>query len=179
MKYFVGIVPSKNIYDTILNIQTQFGDNRVEPHITLCPPATPLNEPAWLEAIKSVTTQFEPFTIELPATGFFGNRVLFIDVKSEEVYALQTQLASSIKSFEPPSPKSNNKYHPHLTLGRLWCGFTKHDFAEMKKLSDKFLTTQTPTFTADSIRVYHKPQHNKRWEPFEDLQLHKDLSRNI
>jgi 2'-5' RNA ligase len=124
MKYFVGIVPPKHIFDTILNIQTRFGDNRVEPHITLSPPVTPLNEAAWLEAVESTAIQFQPFIIQLSATGFFGNRVLFIDVKSEEVYLLQKQLTSSIKSFEPPSTHANNKYHPHLTLGRLWCGFT-------------------------------------------------------
>jgi 2'-5' RNA ligase len=171
MKYFIGIVPPIHIYDTILNIQQRFDDNRVEPHITLCPPVTPLNEAGWLTAVESVATQFKPFTIELPATGFFGNRVLFIEVKSQEVYPLQKQLALSIKELEPQSPGGNNKYHPHLTLGRLWCGFTRRDFNEMQKSADEFLLTQTQSFTVDIIRVYHKPPHNKRWECFRDLPL--------
>jgi len=171
MKLFIGIVPPEDIYHAILNIQNQFGDNRVEPHITLCAPVTPIDDKEWLKVAEVVAWQFDPFTVELPATGFCGNRVLFIDIKSEGIYPLQNQLSSALKNFEPPSPKAHNKYHPHLTLGRLWCGFTKNDFAAMKKLADEFLSKQPQFFTASSLRIYHKPLNNKRWQTLNDLQF--------
>jgi 2'-5' RNA ligase len=179
MKYFIGIVPPEDIYKAILNIQQQFGDNRVEPHITICPPVTPLNDADWLMAVEKMTPEFAPFTIELPATGFFGNRVLFVDVKSKDIYPLQKKLSSAIKSFEPASPKAKQAFHPHLTLGRLWCGFTKSDFIQMKKLIDELLTTQTWRFEVDTIRVYNKPVDNKRWKAFKDFKLFNGSTRNI
>lgn len=48
MKYFLGIVPPEDIYQKLLAIQTQYGDNRLEPHITLRPPVTPGDDEEWL-----------------------------------------------------------------------------------------------------------------------------------
>ncbi|HKG67752.1 MAG TPA: 2'-5' RNA ligase family protein, partial [Segetibacter sp.] len=72
MKYFIGVVPDDEIYNTILNIQKKFGDNRLEPHITLRPPVTVTEQTQWIEAIEMVCTDFSPFQIQLPSTGNFG-----------------------------------------------------------------------------------------------------------
>lgn len=175
MKYFIGVVPDDVIYNTVFNIQKKFGDNRLEPHITIRPPVTVAEQTQWIEAIEMVCADFSPFHIRLPATGNFGKRVLFIDVLSKELSELHYQLLKAIKPFEQPevNEKENRSYHPHLTLGRLWCGFTKEGFAQMKMLSDDFLSRSPVSFIAKSVRIYHKPSGNKRYETLKDIILNK------
>lgn len=72
MKYFVGVVPEDLIYNTVLSIQKKFGDNRLEPHITIRPPVTVAEQTQWIEAIEIVCADFSPIHVELPATGNFG-----------------------------------------------------------------------------------------------------------
>lgn len=172
MKYFIGVVPEDEIYNTVLNIQKKFGDNRLEPHITLRSPVTVTEQTQWTEEIEMVCTDFSPFQIQLPATGNFGKRVLFIDVFSKELSDLHYKLLKAIKPFEQPevNGKENNSYHPHLTLGRSWCGFTKEDFAQMKILADNFLSGRPVSFIAQSIRIYHKLS-GKRYETLKDILL--------
>lgn len=170
MNFFIGIVPPKYLYDTILNIQQQFGDNRLEPHITLRPPIALTDETAWVEQVQAVARSFPPFTIHLPKTGNFGKRVLFIDVVSKELYQLYDQLLPSIKPFEKPAREEDRNYHPHLTLGRKWCGFTPEHFKQMKILTDEFLSEQPISFTMQYIRIYHK-SGSKRYQTLRDIPL--------
>ena len=175
MKYFIGVVPEDDIYNTVLNIQKKFGDNRLEPHITIRPPVTVSEQTQWIEAIETVCADFAPIQIQIPATGNFGKRVLFIDVLSKELSDLHYKLLKAIRPFEQPevNEKENQLYHPHLTLGRSWYGFTKEDFAQMKILADNFLSVRPVSFIARSIRIYHKPSGNKRYETLKDISLNK------
>ncbi|MDB5245651.1 MAG: 2-5 ligase [Segetibacter sp.] len=173
MKFFIGIVPPENIYHTVLNIQQQFGDNRLEPHITLRPPVTVAHKEQWEQAIEEVASSFTPINIELPGTGYFGNRVLFIDVVAEQLGKLYGVVTKAIKPFEQPDlrEQGNQIYHPHLTLGRKWCGFTSQDFVKMKLLADEFLIGKQMGFTANFIRIYHKPLPHGQYEPMKDIPL--------
>lgn len=175
MKYFIGVVPDNEIYDTVSDIQKKFGDNRLEPHITVRPPVTVTDQTQWIHAVEMVCTDFSPIQIQLPATGNFGKRVLFIDVFSKKLNDLHYQLLKAVKPFEQqdPNEKENQSYHPHLTLGRSWCGFTKEDFAQMKNLADNFLSQRPVSFIAHSIKIYHKPSGNKRYETLKDILLDK------
>ncbi len=177
MKRFIGIVPDEDIYNTVLNIQRQFGDNRLEPHITVRPPVTVLDEVSWNETIENVCATFSPFTVSLPRTGFFGNRVLFIEGVSKELTDLHYTLKKAIKPFEQQDLKSqgNDRFHAHLTLGRLWCGFTKQDFAQMKLLADDYLAQDPVSFTVSSVRIYHKPSGNGRYEPLRDISFNTNI----
>lgn len=172
MKFFIGIVPPAEIYDAVTNIQKRFGDNRLEPHITLRPPIMVVDEANWLKAIENVCLNFSPFQIELPTTGYFGRRVLFITVSSIKLHELYNSLVSSIKPFEQHEKKQDDcDYNPHLTLGRSWCGFTKTNFSEMKELADNYLSQQKASFMATSIRIYHKPYGTGRYAPMKDIPL--------
>lgn len=173
MKLFIGIVPSDDIYTTVAGIQQRFGDNRLEPHITIRPPVTVIDEANWIKAIEQVCTHFSPITVQLPSTGYFGKRVLFIDVSSNGLNQLHGSLIEAIKPFEQPEIKNqeNQGFHPHLTLGRLWCGFTKQDFVKMKELTDEFLLQKRVSFIAHSVRIYHKPSANGRYEAKKDIAL--------
>src|SRR4051812_32602308 len=134
MKHFIGIVPPDPIYQSVSQIQTRFGDNRLEPHITLRPPVQVINEPGWIQAIEEVCKTFSPFSISLPQTGRFGNRVLFIDVKSEPLTVLHQVMMEAIEQFEQPDKhqEESRSFKPHLTLARTWCGFTRKDFDAME-----------------------------------------------
>lgn len=173
MKFFIGIVPPENIYKTVVDIQSLFGSNRLEPHITLRPPVNVLHENKWLEAIGHVCTNFPPFTIHLPGTGYFGNRVLYISVELPQLTELHYAIMRVINPFEQVDNKGgeNQQFHPHLTLGRQWCGFTKQDFVQMKALADGFLSANQVYFIATSIRIYHKPKQHGQWKPMKDIFL--------
>jgi 2'-5' RNA ligase len=172
MSHFVGIVPPDHIYNTILNIQTQFGDNRLEPHITVIPPVVVTDLPQWQQAIEDICSAFPTFDISLPKTGKFGKRVLFIDVVSEQLKHLHDKMAEATQPFEKPSKKQQEErsFRPHLTLGRSWCGFTTNSFAAMKSLAEEYLRSSV-SFTATSVRIYHKPSPGGRYQPLEDVSL--------
>ena len=173
IKYFIGIVPPEDIYQTVLNIQNQFGDNRLEPHITLRPPVTVIDETSWINTIEIVCSAFSPIQISLPATGNFGNRVLFIDVKSKTLASLHDSITEAIKPFEQAESKQqeSRSFNPHLTLGRAWCGFTRQDFASMKILATEYLSKEPIAFEAGFVRVYHKPSSQGKYQTLVDIPL--------
>lgn len=72
MKYFIGVVPDNEIYDTVSDVQKKFGDNRLEPHITIRPPVTVIEQTQWIEAIEIICTDFSPIQIQLPATAILA-----------------------------------------------------------------------------------------------------------
>jgi 2'-5' RNA ligase len=171
MKFFIGIVPPENIYNAIATIQQQFGDNRLEPHITLRAPVTPIDEINWIGNLRNVCNRVHPIQVQLSNTGNFGNRVLFIDVNSKGLAQLYKTVTNAIKPFEPVNEQDRRPYHPHLTLGRTWCGFTKNDFNEMQKQADAFLNKQPALFDVNYVRLYHKSVNNSRYEMLEDISL--------
>jgi 2'-5' RNA ligase len=172
MKYFIGVLPPDIIYNTLLNIQDKYGDNRLEPHITLRPPVSPIDDLAWLEHIKAISATTQPFKVDLPGTGNFGKRVLFVSVQSPALEALQATLTAAIKEFEPPEPKKDFEgFHPHLTLARAWCGFSPEDFKNMRKLADEYLHNNKINFLVTQIRVYHKPDPHGRYQTYQDFSL--------
>jgi 2'-5' RNA ligase len=173
MNFFIGIVPTAVISEDIANIQNQFGDNRLEPHITLRPPVALKDETKWIEVVEALCKSFSPFAIDLPGTGNFGKGVLFIEARSEVLLQLQEQLVNAIKPYEQESQKLNERkdYHPHLTLGRSWCGFTKEDFKQMKILADEYLSKEPMSFVVEFLRIYHKPKSNEGYKTLKDIQL--------
>lgn len=173
MKFFIGIVPPADIYNTVADIQRKFGDNLIEPHITLRPPVIVKEESSWLKTIRDICFGFSPFNIELPSTGFFGKHVLFINALSETLYKLHYSIIKAVKIYEQPevNNQEGRKYNPHLTLGRSWCGFTMQDFTEMKEITDTFLSHKEVSFIAHSIRIYYKPLGSNRYSAKEDISL--------
>jgi 2'-5' RNA ligase len=172
MKFFIGLVPPGNIYEHFETIQKRYGDNRMEPHITIRGPVTVLEQNEWVKKITAVAAAFEPFPVSLPGTGNFGKRVLYVQVQSESLERFYHALIPQLKPFEASEPnKVNGDYHPHLTLGRTWCGFTAEDFTNMKQLADEYLRREKVSFVAKTIRIYHKPDHHGRYQVFEDIPL--------
>jgi len=176
MKRFIGIVPTQEIYSIVSKIQNRFGDNRLEPHITLIAPVTVIDEDSWITTIKNICATHSPIDIQLPTTGTFGKKTLFIDVSSEQLSHLYYRLNNDIKPYQKSerNMNENNKYHPHLTLGRAWCGFTKEDFVNMGALANDYLSKDPVAFTASFVRIYHKPLPKGRWEGLQDVPFGKE-----
>jgi 2'-5' RNA ligase len=172
MKFFVGLVPPEDIYEHLESIQKRYGDNRLEPHITLRAPVTVLNEKEWVGTIVSKAAEFEPFHVSLPGTGNFGKRVLYVEVNAEALEKFYTELIPKLKPFEAAGPdKENETFHPHLTLGRAWCGFTAEDFKNMRTLADQYLSAANISFLAKTIRIYHKPDPHSRYQTYRDIPI--------
>lgn len=171
MRCFTGIVPTEEIYNTVSGIQNKYGDNRLEPHITITPPVTVKDPEQWLKAIEEVCKRFSPINVSLPTTGQFGNRTLFIDVSSPALADLFYALKPQLSPFETANNKDedNRKYHPHLTMARSWCGFSRQAFTEMKSLANDYLSNEPKSFVAAALRVYYKPVPQGRFEPYKDI----------
>lgn len=177
MKYFIGIVPPEEVYQKLLDIQTQHGDNRLEPHITLRPPVVPSPEQGWLQVVEQQAAAAKPFEVLLPGTGTFGKRVMFVRVESAGLLKLHAELIPALKDFEPVTAKkeSIDDFHPHLTLGRAWCGFTADDFESMKKMAEGYLLENDVRFVVSALRIYYKPDPQGRYQTYKDVPLAGDL----
>jgi 2'-5' RNA ligase len=173
MNFFIGIVPPAVISEDIANIQNRFGNNRLEPHITLRPPVALKDEAKWIEVVEELCKTFPRFTLNLTGTGNFGKRVLFIELQSETLMKLEKQLVNAIAPYEQEAQKKEKRkdYHPHLTLGRSWCGFTKEDFSQMKILADEYIAKGMISFDVEFLRIYHKPKSNEGYKTLKDVQL--------
>ena len=139
MIFFAGIVPPADIYHTILSIQNKYGNNRLEPHITLRPPVSLTHVKEWIDTIEQAARNSNPFRVSLPHTGYFDSRVLYISVESVPLINLYNLLIPALKPFEATKDigRQPDVYHPHLTLGRSWCGFSGDDFAAMQQLANQ------------------------------------------
>lgn len=172
MKYFIGIVPPEEIYDKLIHIQQQYGDNRLEPHITLRPPVTPLDEKSWLALVVRIAGSTLPFEVRLPGTGTFGKRVMFVSVVSRDLEVLHQTLIPALKIYESnEGERDYDGFHPHMTLGRAWCGFTPEDFINMKQHVDSYLVGKGITFMVSQLRIYYKPDPHGRYQAYKDVPL--------
>lgn len=172
MKFFAAIIPDATIADAITEIQNRYGNNRLEPHITLRAPVIPRNAEGWVQTVDHVAQQFSPFEIELRPTGTFGDKTLYLGVRSDALIQLYNTLTFQLKLYEPAEPKDQEQnYHAHLTLGRAWCGFTPEHFSAMRKLADEYVTTKRVSFVASFIRIYYKPDNQKGFQTYKDIRF--------
>jgi 2'-5' RNA ligase len=168
MLVFIGIVPPVDFYEKIAAIQKQFGDNRTEPHITLRPPIQLIDDTRWLQTIDEIISITPAFQVTLTKTDYFGNSILFIEAESERLHALEGVLVPAIAPLEKEQKKQHEKYHPHLTLGRLHVGFSREGLRKMQQLADDLLRSPY-TFMVSSIRIYYKPSQHERYKVLKDV----------
>jgi RNA 2',3'-cyclic 3'-phosphodiesterase len=86
--------------------------------------------------LEDISKQFEPFEIEVSGIGAFPNRnyikVLWLGVK--EGYQTLAALADTIeKSLESLGYETEEKFVPHLTLGRVRSGSNKNELLTLLK----------------------------------------------
>ena len=156
MQFFIAIIPPKGIKQQIEDIQKKFGDNCVEPHITVKAQGGLSDDKLWIGKVKKGIAGFRPFKVVLGRAKTFENKVLYISVKSEEIVRLHNEIVSAINppGYLKKEHFEDKFYTPHLTLGMLDTGFQRSDFPEMAKLADALFAEEKVHFTAEFIRLF-------------------------
>ncbi|MDT3994186.1 2'-5' RNA ligase family protein, partial [Mammaliicoccus fleurettii] len=91
--YFIGIVPSEEIYIELSNIQEQYMNKiGVEPHVTLKAPSQLNESQECLKQIEDIISETKQFYITPKTIEFFGEQVLYLSLYSPELIKLHNQL---------------------------------------------------------------------------------------
>jgi 2'-5' RNA ligase len=168
MKYFVAIVPDKELSNEIEIFQKSFPNNDVvnviEPHITVKRPLHVENLEVWVEEIKVIAAETLNFKIYMDKVNSFEDEVVFWEPKfSEELVNLHKQIFQiSVKSPEGEIFENYN-YHPHLTLAGTKWKISKEELMDLKeKAVLKF--KEEREFEVSFLRIYKKEEGAKKWD---------------
>ena len=126
-KYFLAIVPSKEIFDRAESIKEEIREKfgvkyalKSPAHITLKMPFNynEAKEEILIGKIGELLKHQASFQVKITGVGTFGNRVIFLDIeKSKELEILQSSLKSFCKKeLNLVDELSDRNYHPHMTL---------------------------------------------------------------
>jgi len=175
MQYFIGIVPPDADKERIDRFRNRWASNRigevVEPHITVKAQGGLTEDLAWLDRVREVCSSFRRFQLSLAEPETFGDAVVFLSVRSDEIYELHRRLVEAVS----PSPElikryfEGEYYHPHLTLGQTHFGMSGPEILEMKREARSALAPW-PVFPVSFVRVYREIEPDK-YAPFEDIRL--------
>jgi 2'-5' RNA ligase len=174
-EYFIGIVPPKEYLDRIEQFQRKWIKHLgVEPHITLKAQGGLTLDKTWINKVKKVCENFEPFQMNLDKPMYFGDFILYLSVNSSNLLDLHQKVVREIS----PSDDLIKKYFelddfvPHLTLGKLQNGLTIQELRDMEKLAENELTPY-PNFEVNFIRIYELSIEKQRYEKYLDIFLVK------
>ncbi|RIW32006.1 2'-5' RNA ligase family protein [Bacillus salacetis] len=179
VEYFIGVVPPKDYLNTIETFQCKWIEQSgVEPHITLKAQGGLTADKGWIPKVEKVCGSFAPFHVSLEKPTYFGDNILFLQVKSTGLQKLHQQLVQEIS----PSEDLIKKYYeleafiPHLTLGKeqyggnISSGLAKKELKEMERLADKELAPY-PEFEVNFVRIYELNTEKQRYERYSDIPL--------
>lgn len=164
MRYFIGIVPPDSYLERIEDLRGKWPNHKinhaVEPHITLKaqPGLTPDEE--WIETVREICKEFQPFQVKIGKPRYFFDNILYLSIESETLMKLHRKLVHAIT----PSPELSKQYFelddfvPHISIGKTFYGLAKSELIEMEKLAEKELTPY-PTFEVNFIRIYQEVEH--------------------
>lgn len=148
MRAFLGIPVTDNLKPKIIKIQDRFSNFDIKLvesknlHFNLKFFKELENEKVkkLKEILEKISTQFEPFEIEISGIGAFPSknyiRVIWLGVK--QGYPTFRSLAETIENaLESLGFEKNGKFIPHLTLGRVRSGRNKNELLILlRKLED-------------------------------------------
>ncbi|UTR07105.1 2'-5' RNA ligase family protein [Alkalihalobacillus sp. LMS6] len=175
MNYFIGIVPPEIYKQRIVRFQQQWRNNKlpniVEPHITLKAQGGLLLDLRWLEKVADCCKDIETFQLTLDKADFFGDDVLFLHVKSEEILQLHKKIVHAVAPTDQLIEQymELEKYVPHLTLGQSHWGLSRDELKEMYGSINKNLELFQP-FSVDYLRIYRETEAN-HYTTYRDLYL--------
>lgn len=178
MKLFIGIVPPDEYKAKLLTFQQQWPENklpgRIEPHITVKAPFDPPKNNSWIEEIGHLCERTPIFSVVLGSPSSFGERVIYLSVKSETLFPLHQEV---IRVFTETtgfrvSQSEGKTYTPHLTLGNTRHGLTSAQIMEMGVKASHELVPY-PAFHVHFLRVYEKKDRFTPWSKMIDLPLQK------
>lgn len=164
MKYFIG-APIPNSYkNKIEMLRAEFKFLTTEPHITIVtPPALP-DEDTFISDLIKVCKNIKPFNVKLEKLGQFSNRVLYVNVYSNELINLYENIFDNLNL-----EKENRGYTPHLTIVKQRPK-RPVDIDEVKKRAEINLIPY-PEYTLKSIVVYYQPKERFIYVPYMKIPL--------
>lgn len=162
MKYFIG-APVPNTYkNKIEMLRAEFRFLTTEPHITIVPPTALPDDDSFIGDLVQVCKNTKPFTIKLDKPGQFGNRVLYVNVHSEELISLHENIFEKLNLT-----KEKNGYTPHLTIVKQRPKRSV-DIEAVKKRAEVKITSH-PEYTLKSLIVYHQPKERFIYVPYMEI----------
>ncbi|MBU9723209.1 MULTISPECIES: 2'-5' RNA ligase family protein [Bacillaceae] len=176
-KYFIGIVPPKEVLIRIEQFQRRWvSELKVEPHITLKAQGGLTPDKFWISKVKEVCGNFKSFQVSLGEPSFFGDNILYLSINdSRLLHDLHHKIVQTI------APSGNlikqyfemEAYVPHLTIGKaMQGGLTPTSLKMMEEKAKKDLTPY-PSFVVDFLRVYKLDVDKDGYEKLLDIPLHK------
>ncbi|ACQ71566.1 2'-5' RNA ligase family protein [Exiguobacterium sp. AT1b] len=179
VEYFIGIIIPKDYLIRIEKFQNKWIKQLgVEPHITLKAQGGLTSDERWIEKVRTVCKHFKPFQVSLGKPKYFGDNILYLSVKSNDLVNLHQEM---LQKLAPPKHIitqyfEGDEYVPHLTLGTEYVsrdfteGLSKVDLKEMEKLANEILVP-FPNFEVNSIRIYKLNIEKNIYEKHLDISL--------
>jgi len=144
MKFWVGVMPPKEIFDEILKIQEEIAnkyntyyslENRIGPHVTISFQKS--IEEKSLKQVEDIidACRSEPFKVTVQGVGrFYKTNTIYMGVKSKELKKLNKCLVSRLRQFgEISLPRK--RFTGHITVA--YEDVKKEDFQEYSRNSKR------------------------------------------
>ena len=171
MDHGIAILPPAELSRKIRLLQCQFGDNGIEPHITVKAQGGLGDNLKWFELAKEIARKTPPIHVTLGDIKKFGNEVLYISVDSPGIITLHNEILDKLDLHDEIIERffERDLFTPHLTLGRTQTGYKHEDFPKMKELAEELLANSETGFYATFMRVYSIEKGN--CQPMTDLRF--------
>lgn len=163
MQYFIGIVPTDEYKERIIDFQKKWSNNRitevVEPHITLKSQGGLTPDKEWIRIVESICKNFNSFSVTISKPMFFGDDILYLSALSEALNVLHKNIVQGISPSEDLIKKyfELDDFAPHITLGKTYYGLSNNELKDMAKLAEEELTPY-PTLEVNFIRIYQEDE---------------------
>ncbi|MEQ9424476.1 MAG: 2'-5' RNA ligase family protein [Cyclobacteriaceae bacterium] len=156
--YFIAIVFDGDLGKGITELKQHFADKygsiaalKSPPHVTLLMPfkKSVKHEDALHQALQNMANGISPFELKLSGFGHFGQRVIFINVESNETFInlhsdVHSVARSELKIFDKAG-KVPRPFHPHCTVAfrdlsrsnfdKAWSEFSDRSFEALTEIS--------------------------------------------
>ncbi len=172
MKYFIAVVPPKELAMKIVAVQALLGQSILPPHITVKAPNSLPDSEWWLPEVAALCKRISPIHIVLDGLGQFASTVLYWRVVSPDLVKLHNALLSILNPplaersayFEGPA------YVPHLTL--LHAGQNQDSLVlDNAKAQAAALGNQPTEFIASQVRIFKAAESHQPYQPYVDIPL--------
>jgi 2'-5' RNA ligase len=168
---FLAVVPPAALVDEIQSVQTSVGiDTSVAPHITV--KAQPgLQAPDhWRPTITDAVAEFPVFPVALGPVGWFGDDILFLEVRSNELAELHLRVLEALEQIGVTErfEYDGEAFIPHLTLAAVFAGATRK---QLVQLAEAVGRRPWPTFNVDAVVEFHRASRAALYRPTRRLVL--------
>ncbi len=162
MKYFIGIPVPYSYKNKIEMLRAEARFLTTEPHITLVPPPALPDDDSFIEKVVEVCKNTKRFKVRLDNLEQFGDRVLYVGVKSPELIVLYDKIYEALNL-----EKEKRGYTPHLTVVKQRPR-RPVDLETIRKKAEKRLSPY-PEYTLNSIIVYRQPKEKFMYIPYMEI----------